>query len=110
MSSYREIRRATEALCRGLAVEDFVAQSMPDCSPLKWHLAHTTWFFETFVLARRDGYKPFDPRYAYLFNSYYEAVGARWDRPAPPDQLLQALAVDELHHRDGCTVVDEVVE
>ena len=80
--AYREVRRATEALCRGLAVEDFVAQSMPDCSPLKWHLAHTSWFFETFVLAARPGYKPFDPRYGYLFNSYYDAVGARWDRPA----------------------------
>ena len=80
--AYRDVRRATEALCRGLAVEDFVAQSMPDCSPLKWHLAHTSWFFETFVLAKRDGYKPFDPRYAFLFNSYYDAVGARWERPA----------------------------
>ncbi|MGZ3405112.1 MAG: ergothioneine biosynthesis protein EgtB [Polyangia bacterium] len=81
-SPYRDVRRASEELCRGLAVEDYVAQSMPDCSPLKWHLAHTTWFFETFVLAGRDGYKPFDPRFAYLFNSYYDAVGARWDRPA----------------------------
>jgi ergothioneine biosynthesis protein EgtB len=81
-SPYRDVRRATEELCRGLAVEDYVAQSMPDCSPLKWHLAHTSWFFETFVLAGRDGYKPFDARYQYLFNSYYDAVGARWDRPA----------------------------
>jgi ergothioneine biosynthesis protein EgtB len=81
-STYRDVRRASEELCRGLAVEDYVAQSMPDCSPLKWHLAHTTWFFETFVLAGRDGYKPFDERFVYLFNSYYEAVGARWDRPA----------------------------
>ena len=80
--TYRGIRAATEALCEGLEAEDFVAQSMPDASPLKWHLAHTTWFFETFVLAARDGYRPFDPRYRYLFNSYYEAVGARWDRPS----------------------------
>ena len=55
-----------------------MAQSMPDASPVKWHLAHTTWFFETFVLARTPATEPFDPRYAYLFNSYYEAVGARW--------------------------------
>jgi ergothioneine biosynthesis protein EgtB len=80
--TYRGVRAATEALCEGLEAEDFVAQSMPDASPLKWHLAHTTWFFETFVLAARDGYRPFDPRYRYLFNSYYEAVGARWDRPS----------------------------
>jgi ergothioneine biosynthesis protein EgtB len=81
-AAYRDIRRATETSCRGLAVEDFVAQSMPDASPLKWHLAHTSWFFETFVLAARPGYKPFDPRFAFLFNSYYEAIGARWERPA----------------------------
>src|SRR4051812_9006413 len=67
---------------------------MPDCSPLKWHLAHTTWFFETFVLAARAGYKPFDARYAYLFNSYYDAVGARWDRPARG--LLTRPTVDEV--------------
>ena len=93
-SAYREVRRATEALCAGLAVEDYVAQSMPDCSPLKWHLAHTTWFFETFVLAARPGYKPFDPRYAFLFNSYYDAVGARWDRPTRG--LLTRPTVDEV--------------
>ncbi len=79
--TYRDVRRATEALCAGLAVEDYVAQSMPDASPCKWHLAHTSWFFETFVLAGQPGYEPFDARYAYLFNSYYDAVGARWDRP-----------------------------
>ncbi len=79
--TYRDVRRASEALCEGLAVEDFVAQSMPDASPLKWHLAHTTWFFETFVLATLPGHRPFDARYAYLFNSYYDAVGERWPRP-----------------------------
>ncbi len=91
---YRDVRRATEALLSGLAVEDYVAQSMPDCSPLKWHLGHTTWFFETFVLAAHPGYKPFDPRYGYLFNSYYDAVGARWDRPARG--LLTRPTVDEV--------------
>jgi ergothioneine biosynthesis protein EgtB len=79
--AYRDVRHASEALCAGLAVEDYVAQSMPDASPLKWHLAHTSWFFETFVLAARPGYKPYDARWGYLFNSYYDAVGARWDRP-----------------------------
>ncbi|HEY1586104.1 MAG TPA: ergothioneine biosynthesis protein EgtB [Polyangia bacterium] len=91
---YGEVRKATEALCQGLAVEDFVAQSMPDASPLKWHLAHTTWFFETFVLAALPGYRPFDPRYAFLFNSYYEAVGARWDRPSRG--LLTRPTVEEV--------------
>ncbi|MGZ3441187.1 MAG: ergothioneine biosynthesis protein EgtB [Polyangia bacterium] len=92
--TYIDVRHASEELCRGLAAEDFVVQSMPDCSPLKWHLAHTTWFFETFVLAARPGYKPFDARYQYLFNSYYEAVGARWDRPSRG--LLTRPTVDEV--------------
>ena len=56
---------------------------MPEASPAKWHLAHTAWFFETFVLSKFDpGYRAFDPAYAYLFNSYYEAVGDRWPRPS----------------------------
>src|SRR3954452_16586144 len=71
---YRAVRRLTEALCAPLAVEDHVVQSMPDASPAKWHLAHTSWFFETFVLAPAlAGYRPFHPRYGYLFNSYYNA-------------------------------------
>jgi ergothioneine biosynthesis protein EgtB len=79
---YRQVRRTTEALCEPLAIEDYGIQSMPEASPVKWHLAHTTWFFETFVLAANlPGYRPFHPQFAYLFNSYYEAVGARWPRP-----------------------------
>ncbi|EZP73457.1 hypothetical protein BV96_00897 [Sphingomonas paucimobilis] len=83
LSRYREIRALSEALAAGLSDADATAQSMPDASPAKWHLAHVSWFFETFVL--RDhaaGYEPFDPRYAFLFNSYYEAEGARHPRPA----------------------------
>jgi len=80
---YRAVRKASEALTRSLTAEDQLAQSMPDASPTKWHLAHTTWFFETFLLVPRlAGYKPFDPRFGYLFNSYYEALGARQPRPA----------------------------
>jgi ergothioneine biosynthesis protein EgtB len=80
---YRAVRQLTERLCEPLAVEDYQLQSMPDCSPPKWHLAHTTWFFETFALAAHDpDHKPFHPLFNYLFNSYYEAVGDRWPRPA----------------------------
>ena len=80
---YRSVRQASEALTRSLTPEDQLAQSMPDASPTKWHLAHTSWFFETFLLAPRlAGYRVFDPRFGYLFNSYYEALGARQPRPA----------------------------
>jgi dimethylhistidine N-methyltransferase len=80
---YRRVRQASEALTRSLTPEDQLAQSMPDASPTKWHLAHTSWFFETFLLAPNlAGYRVFDPRFGYLFNSYYEALGARQPRPA----------------------------
>lgn len=79
---YRAIRAQTEALARPLTAEDCVVQSMPDASPPKWHLAHSTWFFETFVLGSFEpGHRPFDPRFGFLFNSYYNAVGARLARP-----------------------------
>src|SRR5438874_10619573 len=78
---FRSIRQATENLCEPLETEDYVVQSMPDASPVKWHLAHTTWFFETFLLARAPGYAPFHPRFGYLFNSYYNALGDRLARP-----------------------------
>ncbi|CAN7162082.1 ergothioneine biosynthesis protein EgtB [Phenylobacterium sp. LjRoot225] len=80
---YGAVRHASEALTRSLTAEDQLAQSMPDASPTKWHLAHVSWFFETFLLIPRlAGYRPFDPRFGYLFNSYYEALGARQPRPA----------------------------
>jgi len=78
---YREIRAHTEHLAAPLSAEDAQVQSMPDASPVKWHLAHSSWFFETVILAPRPGYRPFDPSYGYLFNSYYEAVGPRHPRP-----------------------------
>jgi ergothioneine biosynthesis protein EgtB len=78
---YQSVRRCTEQLCEPLATEDYVVQSMPDASPAKWHLAHTSWFFETFVLAAHvPGYQPFHPQFRVLFNSYYNAVGPRWSR------------------------------
>ena len=80
--AYDEVRHYSLALAEPLSAEDQGVQSMPDASPTKWHLAHTTWFFETVVLApHASGYRPFDERYAYLFNSYYEALGPRHARP-----------------------------
>jgi len=82
LARYRAVRAETEARAAPLSAEDQQIQSMPDCSPAKWHRAHTTWFFETFILGAEPGYQPFDPAFGYLFNSYYEAVGARHPRPA----------------------------
>lgn len=80
-SSYAEIRARSVALIEGLSEADCTVQSMPDASPAKWHLAHTTWFFETFLLREMNpGQAPFHPAYALLFNSYYEAAGPRWTR------------------------------
>ncbi|MBN8875338.1 MAG: ergothioneine biosynthesis protein EgtB [Rhodospirillales bacterium] len=79
---FRDVRAATEALVAALSDEDQCVQSMPDASPAKWHRAHTTWFFETFVLTPRlPDYRAFDPVFGFLFNSYYESVGARHPRP-----------------------------
>jgi ergothioneine biosynthesis protein EgtB len=83
IDSYRNIRALSEALIAPLSDADATLQSMPDASPAKWHLAHTTWFFETFLL--RDhlaGYRLFDERWSFLFNSYYESEGARHPRAA----------------------------
>jgi ergothioneine biosynthesis protein EgtB len=80
---YAAVRQSTEALAALLSPEDQGLQSMPDASPTKWHRAHTTWFFETFVLSPYlQGYEVFHPTYNYLFNSYYETVGPRHARPA----------------------------
>jgi ergothioneine biosynthesis protein EgtB len=79
---YRDVRQTSRALGLPLSDADATVQSMPDASPAKWHLAHTTWFFETMVLAPYlPDYPLFDPAYNYLFNSYYESVGARHPRP-----------------------------
>jgi ergothioneine biosynthesis protein EgtB len=79
---FAEIRAQSEALASPLSPEDCALQSMPDASPVKWHLAHTTWFFETFVLAPHvRGYAVFDPQFRVLFNSYYHGVGDRHPRP-----------------------------
>ena len=78
LEHYAAIRRFTEELAARLSPEDQCVQSMPDASPAKWHLGHTAWFFEAFILERFDaGYKPVDRGYSFLFNSYYDALGPR---------------------------------
>ncbi len=82
IDAYRRVREATPRLVDGLGDADLTPQSAEFASPAKWHLAHTTWFFEQFVLAAHGrGYRRFDERFGFLFNSYYNAVGARHDRP-----------------------------
>ena len=80
--AYARIRQRTEELTAPLSAEDQTIQSMTDASPAKWHRAHTTWFFETFLLVPHSpDYTVFHPDFNFLFNSYYEAVGARHERP-----------------------------
>jgi ergothioneine biosynthesis protein EgtB len=79
---FQHVRTVTEELAQPLSAEDQTVQTMPDVSPTKWHRAHTTWFFETFLLGpHASGYEIVDPAYGYLFNSYYEGVGPRHARP-----------------------------
>src|SRR5262245_48914864 len=80
---FRQVRAQSVALAAALTPEDAVVQSMADVSPTKWHLAHTTWFFESFLLRPHlAGYQELHPQYNFLFNSYYEAVGPRHTRAA----------------------------
>ncbi|MFW6093255.1 MAG: ergothioneine biosynthesis protein EgtB [Pseudomonadota bacterium] len=81
-SSYAAVRAASEALCAPLETDDYGVQPMDDASPPKWHLAHTTWFFETFLLKPLlPGYRAFDERFEFLFNSYYNGIGEQYPRP-----------------------------
>ncbi len=104
VAPYHSVRYATEALIKPLSPEDCALQSMPDCSPTKWHMAHTSWFFETFVLEPTlPGYKPFNPAFRVLFNSYYQTVGEQYARPRR--SLLTRPNLDEVkryrQHVDG---------
>ena len=93
---YQQVRQLSQDLCQPLKIEDYGIQSMADVSPPKWHLAHTTWFFETFLLQPNlQNYHLFHPRYGYLFNSYYETVGAR--HPRPERGLLSRPTVAEIY-------------
>src|SRR5262245_15880305 len=104
LDRYEAVRRFTESLCAPLSAEDCAIQSMPDASPARWHLAHTTWFFETFVLSRafRD-YKPFHQAFRRLFNSYYDSVGEVF--PRAKRGLLSRPSLNEIlryrSHVDG---------
>ncbi len=97
------VRALSVELVSPLSDADTSAQSMPDASPAKWHLAHSSWFFETFLLGSRPGYRLFDDRFSYLFNSYYESVGARHGRHVRG--LLTRPSLDDLlayrRHVDG---------
>jgi ergothioneine biosynthesis protein EgtB len=93
---YHQVRQFTERLCQPLVTEDYVIQAMPDVSPPKWHLAHTSWFFETFVLASASpSYRSPHASYAYLFNSYYVGAGERHCRPKRG--LLSRPTVEEVY-------------
>ena len=104
LSRLKQVRHATEALTEDLAPEDFVVQSMEDVSPTKWHLAHTSWFWEAFVLSEwMPEYEPFHPQYQYLFNSYYVQAGERHCR-AQRGYLSRptvAEVVEYRHHVDA---------
>lgn len=104
LTCYRQLRKRSIDICAGLQPEDFVVQPIVDVSPPKWHLGHTTWFFETFLLQPyHKGYRVFDPDYNYVFNSYYESIGARvvrtdrgnLSRPAVGEVLQYRAYVDE---------------
>ena len=104
---FHGVRHFTDTLCQGLAPEDCVVQSMPDVSPTKWHMAHTTWFFETFLLKKWvTGYRPENSQYAYLFNSYYNAAGDMHRRDLRG--LISRPTVEETHRYRAA--IDEHVD
>ena len=104
LQQFQKVRKHSETICAPLSIEDYVVQPMVDVSPPKWHLGHTTWFFETFILVpHHQGYQEFDPQYNFVFNSYYETVGARvirtdrgnLSRPSVSDVCAYRKYVDE---------------
>lgn len=104
LKAYQTVRERSERICKPLKAEDYVVQPVVDVSPPKWHLGHTTWFFETFILKPHTaGYREFDPTYNYVFNSYYETIGARvirtdrgnLSRPTVEDVYAYRRHVDE---------------
>lgn len=97
VARFREVRQSSLSHCRSLSIEDHSLQAEAFTSPPKWHLAHTTWFFETFILVPfLNGYEPEDPRYEMLFNSYYNGIGEQF--PRPKRALLSRPSLEEIHH------------
>jgi ergothioneine biosynthesis protein EgtB len=112
---FLKTRRFTERLAKPMATEDYVVQAMPDCSPAKWHLAHTTWFFETFVLAPVPGYRGFDRTgaFARLFNSYYNYLGPqfpRLERGLLPRPTVSEVYAYREHVDERVTAIFEAAE
>ena len=104
MKSYRHVRETTVAFCEKLELEDYALQAMPEVSPPKWHLAHTSWFFETFILKPfADGYCAFNPHFEVLFNSYYHGVGAQYPR-AQRGLLSRPTVKEVLEYREHVDV------
>lgn len=99
---FLDTRSGTEKICSFLEVEDHVVQPIVDVSPPKWHLGHTTWFFEEFFLSQLPGHKPFDIRFSYVFNSYYESVGERVLRP-DRGNLTRPTVKEVLEYRKAVT-------
>lgn len=96
VEKFQQVRRVSEWQCEPLLIEDYGLQAMPETSPAKWHLAHTTWFFETFLLKPYlKNYKPLNSQYEYLFNSYYNGVGLQY--PRPQRGLLSRPSVEEVY-------------
>ena len=120
LDQYIAMRALTEQICSSLEKEDYVVQPVADVSPPKWHLGHTTWFFETFLLIPYAvAYQPFNPDYNYVFNSYYETIGARvirtdrgnLSRPTVDDVYKYRAYVDKgMAHLISCGLSEEVKE
>src|SRR6195952_5990646 len=119
LARYKTVRQATRHLCSPLSPEDMMVQSCPEASPVKWHLAHTSWFFETFFLREfAAGYQPFHPEFRWLFNSYYNSLGdmpekklrASFSRPPLESILAYRAHVDTaIEHLLASPLDDEAV-
>src|SRR5438445_790882 len=107
MKRYQTVRQFSRSICETLVAEDYVIQTMPEASPTKWHLAHTSWFFETFVVKPHlANYRSLHPQYAFLFNSYYNAAGKMHARPQR-GLISRPTVEDTFAYRK---YVDELVE
>lgn len=108
LAQFKAVRSLTEELCEPLEIEDYNLQAIAETSPAKWHLAHTTWFFETFILkAFTENYSPYNEQYEYLFNSYYNGVGEQF--PRPKRSLLSRPTVPEIIEYRA-TITQNIVE